>query len=118
MNKKLFIIKIGTSSLTAKGGDLDREKIKNIVRQVSDIKDAGHDAVIVTSGSIAAGFRALGYTSRPTSVAAKQASAAVGQGLLMEEYTKFFADRGYVTAQILLTRGDFTDKRRKRHQCR
>lgn len=112
MNKKLFIIKIGTSSLTAKGGDLDREKIKNIVRQVSDIKDAGHDAVIVTSGSIAAGFRALGYTSRPTSVAAKQASAAVGQGLLMEEYTNCFAERGYVTAQILLTRGDFTDKRR------
>ena len=57
MNKKLYIIKIGTSSLTAKGGDLDRDKIKNIVRQVSDIKDAGHDAVIVTSGSIAAGFR-------------------------------------------------------------
>jgi len=112
MNKKLYIIKIGTSSLTAKGGDLDREKIKNIVRQVSDIKDAGHDAVIVTSGSIAAGFRALGYTSRPTSVAAKQASAAVGQGLLMEEYTNYFAERGYVTAQILLTRGDFTDKRR------
>lgn len=112
MNKKLFIIKIGTSSLTAKGGDIDREKIQNIVRQVSDVRDMGHDAVIVTSGSIAAGFRALGYTNRPTSVAAKQASAAVGQGLLMEEYTRFFADRGYVTAQILLTRGDFTDKRR------
>ncbi|MBR6806940.1 MAG: glutamate 5-kinase [Clostridia bacterium] len=112
MNKKLFIIKIGTSSLTSKGGDIDREKIMNIVRQVSDVRDMGHDAVIVTSGSIAAGFRALGYTTRPTSVAAKQASAAVGQGLLMEEYTRFFSERGYVTAQILLTRGDFTDNRR------
>ncbi len=112
MNKKLYIIKIGTSSLTSATGDIDREKIKDIVRQVSDVRDMGHDAVIVTSGSIAAGFRALGYSKRPTSVAAKQASAAVGQGLLMEEYTTFFAERGYVTAQILLTRGDFTDKRR------
>ncbi len=112
MNKKLYIIKIGTSSLTCKGGDIDRDKIREIVRQVSDVRDMGHDCVIVTSGSIAAGFRALGYTSRPSSVAAKQASAAVGQGLLMEEYTKFFAERGYVSAQILLTRGDFTDKRR------
>ncbi|MBQ8523737.1 MAG: glutamate 5-kinase [Clostridia bacterium] len=112
MNKNLYIIKIGTSSLTSKNGDIDREKIREIVRQVSDVRDAGHDCVIVTSGSIAAGFRALGYTSRPSSVAAKQASAAVGQGLLMEEYARFFSERGYVCAQILLTRGDFTDKRR------
>lgn len=112
MDKKLFVIKIGTSSLTSPTGDMDRQKIHNIVRQVADIKDEGNDAVIVTSGSIAAGFRALGYTSRPSAVSAKQASAAVGQGLLMEEYTRFFAERGYVCAQILLTRGDFTDKRR------
>ncbi|MFR5890645.1 MAG: glutamate 5-kinase, partial [Lachnospiraceae bacterium] len=61
---------------------------------------------------IAAGFRRLGYGSRPTSVAAKQACAAAGQGLLMEEYTKFLLDRGYVSAQLLLTRGDFVDRRR------
>ncbi len=112
MKRKLFIIKIGTSSLTLSGGDIDREKISEIVRQISDLRDMGHDAVVVTSGSIAAGFRALGYSSRPSSVPAKQASAAVGQGLLMEEYTRFFAERGYVTAQVLLTRGDFMDKRR------
>ncbi len=112
MNKKLFIIKIGTSSLTGTKGDIDPAKIREIVRQVSDLKDMGHEVVLVSSGSIAAGFRALGYASRPTSIAAKQASAAVGQGLLMEEYTQFFSERGYVTAQILLTRGDFTDKRR------
>lgn len=112
MNKKLFIIKVGTSSLTLPCGDMDREKVRELVRQISDLRDAGHEAVIVTSGSIAAGFRALGYSTRPTSVSAKQASAAVGQGLLMEEYTRFFAERGYVTAQILLTREDFLDKRR------
>lgn len=112
MKRKLFIIKIGTSSLTLPCGDIDRERIKDTVRQIADLKDMGHDAVIVTSGSIAAGFRALGYSTRPSSVSAKQASAAVGQGLLMEEYTRFFAERGYVTAQVLLTRGDFMDKRR------
>lgn len=112
MDKKLFIIKIGTSSLTSSAGDLDRDKIRALVRQAADVRDMGHEVVIVTSGSIAAGFRALGYGSRPSSVAAKQASAAVGQGLLMEEYTKLFGERSYVCAQILLTRGDFTDRRR------
>lgn len=112
MNKKLYVVKIGTSSLTGSAGDVDRAKIEEIVRQISDIRDMGHDVVITTSGAIAAGFRALGYTKRPTSVAAKQASAAVGQGLLMEEYSAFFSARGYVCAQILLTGEDFTDKRR------
>ena len=112
MNKKLFVVKIGTSSLTSETGDADRIKIGEIVRQLADIKDMGHDVVVTTSGAIAAGFRALGYTKRPSSVAAKQASAAVGQGLLMEEYSSFFSQRGYVCAQILLTREDFTDKRR------
>ncbi len=110
--KKLFIVKIGTSSLTSGDGRLDKEKLSLITGQVADIRDMGYDAVVVTSGSIAAGFHALGYPSRPTAVAAKQAAAAVGQGLLMEEYTRFFAERGYVSAQILLTRDDFTDRRR------
>ena len=112
MEKKLIVVKIGTSSLTRESGDIDRDKISDVVRQVSDLKDEGHNVVIVTSGAIAAGFRALGYSSRPTTVSAKQASAAVGQGLLMEEYSRFFSSRGYICAQILLTRGDFTDKRR------
>ena len=112
MNKQLIVIKIGTSSLTGADASLSPEKIHNIVRQASDLRDAGHSVVIVTSGSIAAGWRKLGYGARPSSVAAKQACAAAGQGLLMEEYTRYFAERGYVSAQLLLTRGDFADKRR------
>ncbi len=112
MDKKLIVIKVGTSSLTRKSGDIDREKITNIVDQICSVIKDGVKVVLVTSGAIAAGFSSLGYRSRPSDTAAKQASAAVGQGLLMEEYTKFFAEHGYICAQILLTRDDFTDKRR------
>lgn len=112
MNKQLVVIKIGTSSLTGADSSLSAQKVENIVRQAADLRDAGHSVVIVTSGSIAAGWKRLGYGSRPSSVAAKQACAAVGQGLLMEEYTRFLLDRGYTGAQLLLTRGDFADKRR------
>ena len=110
--KKLIVVKIGSSSLTDSKGSMDSDKIKNIVSQVAKLKDQGHKVILVTSGSISAGFRLLGYNERPKTIAAKQASASVGQGLLMEEYTKYFNDYGYVTAQILLTRGDFSDKRR------
>lgn len=112
MNNKLIVIKVGTSSLTRPDGTFEPDRAANIVRQIADLRDGGYSVVLVTSGSIAAGFRRLGYGSRPTSVAAKQACAAAGQGLLMEEYTKCLIERGYVSAQLLLTRGDFTDRRR------
>ncbi|MBT8897164.1 glutamate 5-kinase [Lactobacillus delbrueckii subsp. bulgaricus] len=67
---------------------------------------------MVTSGSIAAGFRRLGFDKRPRKVADKQAAAAVGQGLLIEEYTRSLLVQGMVSAQILLTQDDFADQRR------
>lgn len=112
MNKQLIVVKVGTSSLVDRDASLSSEKVAQIVRQVADLRDAGHSVVIVTSGSIAAGWRRLGYGARPSSVAAKQACAAAGQGLLMEEYTRFLLERGYSAAQLLLTRGDFSDRRR------
>ncbi len=110
--KKLIVVKAGTTSLTGPAGDIDREKIKEIVRQLSALKKEGHHVALVSSGAIAAGFRALGYPKRPADLAGKQASAAVGQGLLMEEYARFFGSAGYVTGQLLLTAEDFTDHRR------
>ncbi len=108
----LIVIKVGSSSLTGKGGVLAPEKLGEIVRQISEIKKMGHRVVLVSSGAIAAGFRRLGFTSRPTATADKQASAAVGQGLLMEEYNRLFLEHDISCGQILLTRGDFADKRR------
>ncbi len=112
MNKELIVVKIGTSSITDRDGNINQKKIRNIVRQICDLKDQGHRVIVVSSGSIAAGFRRLGYTMRPTTVQRKQAAAAAGQGLLMEMYTEALDERGYVSAQILLTRADFTDKER------
>ncbi len=109
---KLIVIKIGTTSLTKKGGELCPDKIRELVRQIGDLKDQGHSIILVSSGAIAAGFRRLGYNERPKTVAARQAAAAVGQGLLMEEYTKLLLERGYIGAQILLTRLDFSDHQR------
>ncbi len=110
--KKLIVAKVGTSSLTGKDGGISHAAIETVVRQICDLRDAGHSVVLVTSGAIAAGFHSLGYASRPQTIAAKQASAAVGQGLLLEEYCEALGARGYVGAQLLLTRDDFADKRR------
>jgi len=110
--KKTIVVKVGTSSLTEKSGRLMPEKLCALTSQIADLRDGGHQVILVTSGAIAAGYALLGYQERPTSVPAKQASAAVGQGLLMEEYTRCLAKRGIVAAQLLLTRDDFRDRRR------
>ena len=106
---RLIVVKVGSSSLTDKGGVLAPEKLKEVVRQICKVKEMGHRVVLVSSGAIAAGFRRLGFVNRPTAIADKQASAAVGQGLLMEEYNRFFLEHGVSCGQILLTRGDFAD---------
>ena len=107
MAKKTVVVKIGTSSLTEKSGRLDVARLHALTSQIADLRDSGAQVILVTSAAIAAGYSLLGYQERPVSVPAKQASAAVGQGLLMEEYTRALAERGYVAAQILLTRADF-----------
>jgi glutamate 5-kinase len=117
LRKKKVVVKIGSSSVTDAKGEISPAKIRKHATEISLIKAKGHDVIVVTSGSIAAGFKRLGYLERPRTVAAKQAAAAVGQGLLMEEYTKHLLDLGYISAQILLTRGDFADKRRYQNAC-
>ena len=117
-NHKLVVIKIGTNSLTNQSGTIAPTKLYNLAKQVIKLKEDGYLVIIVTSGAIAAGYTKLGYLKRPTSIAAKQASAAVGQSLLMDEYSRIFASYGIVTAQLLLTRDDFKDKRRYKNAWR
>lgn len=112
MKYKRIVFKVGTSSLTRPDGSIARDKIKTITDQLAELHRAGHELVLVSSGAIAAGFGALGFKKRPTLIADKQAAAAVGQGLLLEEYTANFSSDGIVSAQILLNRADFADKRR------
>ena len=112
MKYKRIVFKVGTSSLTNEDGSLSRSKVKAITQQLAMLHEAGHELILVSSGAIAAGFGALGFKKRPTKIADKQASAAVGQGLLLEEYTTNLLLRQIVSAQILLTQDDFVDKRR------
>lgn len=112
MTEQTIVFKVGTSSLTQENGSLDRIKLARITNQLAQLHQKGYQLVLVTSGSIAAGFRRLGFDKRPTKIAEKQASAAVGQGLLIEEYTQNLMKDGIVSAQILLTQDDFADARR------
>ncbi|EFM09713.1 glutamate 5-kinase [Paenibacillus curdlanolyticus YK9] len=107
-----IVVKIGSSSLTSDEGGLNRSKLDFFASELSALKRAGYQVVLVTSGAVAAGFRAIGYTSRPKQVHEKQASAAVGQAMLMQAYQESFGRDGYIAAQILLTRADFSNRRR------
>lgn len=112
MAGKRIVVKVGTSSLTAPDGSIQAEKIEKIVHEIAAVKQLGKDVILVSSGAIAAGFGRLAYPMRPSSIAAKQACAAVGQSLLMGEYATRLSSMGIVAAQILLTRDDFSDRRR------
>lgn len=108
MGRQRFVVKIGSSSLTTKHGDLSDQKIKEHVEALSFLKKAGHDLILITSGAVAAGFSALGYPARPVTLAGKQAAAAVGQGLLMQRYADHFRTHDLLTAQLLITRQVFS----------
>lgn len=102
--KKRIVIKIGSSSLThAVSGDLNLQKIEKLVRVISDLRGEGREVVLVSSGAIAAGRQALHHPKAST-LAEKQAFAAVGQARLMMVYQKLFAEYNQHAAQILMTK--------------
>ncbi len=109
---KRIVIKIGSSSLTSRLGDISRRKLERLVNDVVMLKDEGHEVLLVSSGAVAAGYRRLGFLERPTDLAEKQAAASIGQGLLMESYSEMFFSHGYTASQILITRSDFSDRKR------
>lgn len=104
-DKKRVVIKIGSSSLThPETGSLNLEKMERLVRILTDLHNQGKDVVLVTSGAIAVGRKALGIKERPTKRSVKQACAAVGQASLMMVYQKLFAEYNQIAAQILMTK--------------
>ncbi|MEM1504372.1 glutamate 5-kinase [Domibacillus sp. 8LH] len=112
MKKQRIVVKIGSSSLTDDSGNIMEEKIADHTSAIAAMKQAGHEVIVVSSGAVAAGFRALGYPARPKVMAARQASAAVGQSLLIQRYIAHLSPKGITTAQMLLTKGDFYSKGR------
>lgn len=112
INAKRIVIKIGSSSLTSINGEVSRRKLEKLVDEVVRLKESGHEILLVSSGAVAAGYRRLGYLTRPDSLPERQASASIGQGLLIETYSDIFNSHGYIASQILITRDDFSDENR------
>ena len=104
-DKKRIVIKIGSSSLRhEETGDLDYIKMDVLVRELCNIKNMGKDVVLVTSGAISCGKKALGVKEDADNIAFKQACAAIGQAKLIMTYEKLFSEYNHISAQILMNR--------------
>ena len=111
-DKQRIVIKIGSSSLQHKEtGDLDYTKLDVLVRELCDLRNRGKDVVLVTSGAVAVGKKAvmMQNTGDDNPTAVKQACAAIGQARLMMTYQKIFAEYNQVAAQILMTKNTIID---------
>ncbi len=105
--KNTVVIKIGTNLLADRTRGIDTGRIEAIARSVSSLRAAGRNIAIVSSGAIGAGVAALGLSERPRTIPEKQATAAIGQPLLMEAYENAFRKQNQPIAQLLLTKDDF-----------
>ena len=103
-NNVKIVIKVGSSTLTHASGKLDFRMIDRLVRVIADIKNEGHQVVLVSSGAQVAGMSRLRLERKPDEITKKQALAAVGQCELMAIYDRFFSDYGYNVGQILLNK--------------
>lgn len=104
-DKRRIVVKIGTSTIThTSTGNLNLDKLERFVRVLTDLHNQDKEVVVVSSGAVGAGRKALGIKGKPGSLAVKQACAAVGQARLMMIYQKLFAEYNQTIAQILITK--------------
>lgn len=115
MDRQRLVIKVGTSTLLRQGGGVNFREMDSLARVLSDLKNMGHEIILVSSGAIGVGSGKLGLQERPKELRFKQAAAAVGQCELMHLYDKFFGEYGQNVAQILLTGEDVEDPARAEH---
>lgn len=114
-DKKRIVVKIGSSSLQHREtGDMDYIRLEKLVRELCDIRNQGKEVILVTSGAIAAGKKAVGIAdfqsgTQAEAMAMKQACSAVGQARLMMTYSRLFAEYNQVSAQILMTKNTIVD---------
>ncbi len=104
-DKKRIVFKVGTSTIThEETGGLDLVKLERFIRILTDLHNQGKDVIVVSSGAIGVGRKALGLSRKPDSISLKQACAAIGQSRLMTIYQKLFSEYNQFTAQILMTK--------------
>ena len=108
-----IVIKIGTSTLAHPTGHLNIRRVERLCEIMSDIKNAGHELILVSSGAIGMGVGKLGLREKPKDIPSKQAAAAVGQCELMYVYDKLFSEYHHTVAQLLITGDDTTNDTRR-----
>ena len=106
MKHQRIVVKIGTSTLAHHTGLLNIRRVEELCKVLSDLKNAGHEIILVSSGAIGMGVGKLSLSQRPSDIPTKQAAAAVGQCELMYTYDKLFTEHNHTVAQILLTAYD------------
>lgn len=111
-----IVVKVGTSTLAHPTGRLNIQRVETLVKVLSDLKNAGHEIVLVSSGAIGMGVGKLLLPGKPSDMPTKQAAAAVGQCELMYTYDKLFTEYNHTVAQILLT-GEDIENEKRRHNC-
>ena len=107
-----IVVKIGTSTLAHATGHLNIRRVEAICKILSDIKNSGHEVILVSSGAIGMGVGKLGLRERPRDIPTKQAAAAVGQCELMYVYDKLFGEFHHTVAQLLITKEDIACEKR------
>ena len=107
-----IVVKIGTSTLAHPTGHLNIRRVEELCKIMSDIKNAGHEVILVSSGAIGMGVGKLGLRERPKDIPSKQAAAAVGQCELMYTYDKLFSEYHHTVAQLLITGEDTQSEKR------
>lgn len=106
------VVKIGTSTLAHATGHLNIRRVAALCQVISDIKNAGNEVILVSSGAIGMGVGKLGLRQRPKDIPTKQAAAAVGQCELMYTYDKLFGEYHHTVAQLLITGEDVASEKR------
>jgi len=107
-----IVVKVGSSTLTYANGKLNLYQMERLVRELADLKNQGLEIILVSSGAVGAGMGKMDFEERPKNIPEKQALAAIGQGILMHLYEKFFSEYGKTVAQVLLTREDLANRDR------
>lgn len=110
-----IVVKIGTSTLAHPSGHLNIRRTEMLCKAISDIHNAGHQIIVVSSGAIGMGVGKLGLRQRPSDIPTKQAAAAVGQCELMYTYDKLFGEYNHTVAQLLITGDDVANDTRHRN---
>lgn len=113
MSGKKILLKFGSGILTRTDrAETDEEQICKLVQAIAELKRNGHQVVVVSSGAVAAGLKAMNFKERPTDIVTLQACAAVGQSYLMHTYQSYLRGHGLHVGQLLLTHADLENKER------